>query len=202
MATMRQFRQYRRRGSATLWLVIWLPCLMALFCVLVGVANLWLARVELENAMEAAALAAAKSWGDANGGNTLTPRTVGVGYAQANSVRRDPVVIGTNYDSGGGPNENAECDAGLAPPTGNLIFGSVDRSNPNHVIFDAGTAPGGQGGGNFGVRAQAIIEVQPLGFQPFLGNPPPYRIQAKATAEYDIQSQSVRLIRVNSVVCP
>ena len=35
----------RRRGSATLWMLIWLPCLLALFCVMVGVANLWLARI-------------------------------------------------------------------------------------------------------------------------------------------------------------
>jgi hypothetical protein len=38
----------RRRGAATLWMLIWAPCLLVLFSVLVGVANLWLARVELE----------------------------------------------------------------------------------------------------------------------------------------------------------
>src|SRR6185503_11453281 len=76
------FPRCRRRGSATLWMIIWLPCLLTLFCVLVGVANLWLARVELENALEASALAAVKQWGDANGaGGTLTARDVGVGYS-------------------------------------------------------------------------------------------------------------------------
>ena len=51
----------RRRGWTTLWLVIWLPVMMALFCGLVAVASLWLARVELENGLESAALAPARS---------------------------------------------------------------------------------------------------------------------------------------------
>src|SRR5262245_65509190 len=97
-----------RRGSATLWMVMWLPCLMVLFCVLVGVANLWLARIELENALESAALAAVKQWGDAGGGNTLVPRQEGVAYAHANSVRRNPVGLGTNFRASGGPNPKAQ----------------------------------------------------------------------------------------------
>ncbi len=142
MASSRLFRFRRHRGSATLWLVIWLPCLMALFCVLVGVANLWLARVELENAMEAAALAAVKAWGDVGGGNTLTPRNVGVSYALANSVRRDPALIGTNYNPANGSNQNDQCDVGMSPPSGNLIFGSINDDNPDNIIFNAGIVPG------------------------------------------------------------
>src|SRR5206468_2313998 len=105
-----------RGGSATLWMVMWLPCLLVLFCVLVGVANLWLARIELENSLEASALAAVKQWGDAGGGDTLLPRQVGVSYARANAVRRNPVVIGTNYNAGSGANQNDQCVAGMAPP--------------------------------------------------------------------------------------
>jgi hypothetical protein len=131
----------RRRGSATLWMLIWLPCLLALFCVMVGVANLWLARIELENSLESAALAAVKQWGDAGGGDTLVPRQAGVNYAHANSVRGTAVGIGTNYNASGGPNQNDQCLAGMTPPTGNLIFGSIDDSNPDNVIFNAGIAP-------------------------------------------------------------
>src|SRR3954447_6677224 len=121
-----------RGGSATLWLVIWLPCLMALFCVLFGVANLWLARIEVENALEAAALAAVKQWGDAGGGDTFVPRQVGVSYAHANGVRANPVVIGANYNAGGGVNQNDQCLPALIPPTGNLIFGAVDHTDPSN----------------------------------------------------------------------
>ena len=133
----------RRRGSATLWLIIWLPCLLTLFCVLVGVANLWLARVELENALEASALAAVKQWGENGGGSTVVPRNVGVAYAAANIVRGNPVVIGTNYNPLNAPNENDLCNPTPhnVPPNGNLVFGAIDDTDPDHVIFDAGEAP-------------------------------------------------------------
>lgn len=134
-----------RRGSATLWLIIWLPCLLTLFCVLVGAANLWLARVELENSLEAAALAAVKHWGEVGGGDTEEPREVGVAYALANIVRGNGVVIGPNYDPvGGGPNQNDECeptDHDVIPPNGNLVFGAINDDDPDNVIFDAGAMP-------------------------------------------------------------
>ena len=49
-----------------------------MFCFVLEAANMWLARAELENALESAALAAVKTWGDANGGSTFTPRQIGV----------------------------------------------------------------------------------------------------------------------------
>lgn len=136
-----QQRRRVRSGSATLWMLIWLPCLLALFVALVGVANLWLARVELENALEAAALAAVKRWGEAGGGDTLIPRQVGVAYAQANAVRSLPVVIGDNYQAGSGSNQNKDCVLGMTPPRANLIFGAIDDTNPSHIVFNAGVAP-------------------------------------------------------------
>jgi len=138
----------QRRGSATLWLIIWIPALMVLFIALTGVANLWLARVEVENGLEAAALAAVKNWGDANGGDTLPHRLVGVNYAAANCVRMNPLTIGTNYAMGvpfcmgANPNQNLTCDVGMTPPTGNLIFGAIDDSDPDNIIFNAGICPG------------------------------------------------------------
>ena len=133
--------KWKRAGSATLWMLIWLPCLLALFVGLVGVANLWLARVELENALEAAALAAVKQWGEAGGGDTWIPRQVGVAYAHANAVRSQPVIIGDNYQSGSGPNQNKDCVLGMTPPQANLIFGAIDDSDPSHIVFNAGIAP-------------------------------------------------------------
>jgi hypothetical protein len=142
---MHQQRRLYRRGSATLWMVIWLPCLLVLFCTLVGVANLWLARVELENSLEAAALAAVKQWGDQGGGDTLVPRESGVAYALSNCIRGNGTTIGLNYDPvTGGPNQNEEChpsEHNVFPPTGNLVFGAIDDSDPDHVIFNAGVAP-------------------------------------------------------------
>jgi Flp pilus assembly protein TadG len=192
-----------RRGSATLWLVIWLPCLMAMFCALVGVANLWLARMELENAMEAAALAAVKSWGDAGGGDTLAPRHVGVGYAHADSVRRNPVVISDNYNAASAPNQNAQATVGMTPPTGNLVFGAIDDSDPNNITFNAGIAPTcGSPNKRYGVRAQAIVPLPSLGFGSFLGTISQYNVQAKATAMYDCASGRPKLVRIDTFIGP
>ncbi len=165
--TPRRSPRSTRRGWATLWLIIWLPALLALFCAMIGIANLWLARVELENSMEAAALAAVKQWGDANGGDTLIPRQIGQAYAAANCVRKVDVAIGTNYDdsAAGGPNQNLQCDptdAGVFPPNGNLIFGSIRDDDPNYpgqVVFNAGVRPGcGAGLVIFDVTGQGDLD--------------------------------------------
>jgi len=140
-------RRNCRRGSATLWLIIWMPALLVLFLVLTGIANLWLARVEVENGLEAAALAAVKNWGDFGGGDTLPHRIVGVNYAAANCYRKQPLTITTNYDAtaavcmGANPNQNLDCLLGKTPPTANLIFGAINDDDPNHVIFNAGICP-------------------------------------------------------------
>ncbi|MEX2175225.1 MAG: pilus assembly protein TadG-related protein [Pirellulaceae bacterium] len=180
---MRTTRHYaiRRRGWASLWLVIWLPALLVLFSALLGIANLWLARVELENALEAAALAAIKEWGDQRGGDTSQPRQVGIEFASLNSIRGKPLAIGDKDD-------------------GNLIFGAIDSSDPDRVVFDAGICPTGESAARkFGVRAQALVPVRSFG-SIFLGRITGQSVQAKATAEYDCQTGRVRLVRIDEFI--
>ena len=57
-----------RRGAVTLWTVLFMPVLLVLFFVVVEGVNLWLARVELENALESSALAAVKHWAESGSG--------------------------------------------------------------------------------------------------------------------------------------
>ncbi len=117
-----------------MWVILFLPVLLALLFITVEIGNLWLARVELENSLEAAALAAVKEWGDANGGDTLIPRRVGVQYAAANTIGGNaPVAIGLNYDASNQPNENADC-------SGNLIFGAITTPSRPYT-FNAGVTP-------------------------------------------------------------
>ena len=133
-----------RRGSATIWLLVALPVLLVLFCFVINIAQQWLARVELENALEAAALAAVKEWGDAGGGDTLIPREVGIEYANLNRMRGFRVQIADNYDPiSGGVNQNKLCDVVKGPPPdGNLIFGAIEQDGPDSpVIFNAGLRP-------------------------------------------------------------
>lgn len=195
----------QRRGAVTLWMLIWVPTLLVLFSVLVGVANLWLARVELENALEAAALAAVKEWGDENGANgTLTARQIAAGYAQANLVRGEQVVIATNYDENA-LNQNAQCDLEPSPPAGNLLFGSIDDvTDPSEVTFRGDLEPTGSPARKFGVRAQAFAPVPSFLGSSFLGAIGASRIQAKATAVYDSAepNNKAKLIRIDTFLCP
>jgi hypothetical protein len=129
-----------------------LPIMLIMLGIVVNVANLWLARIELENSLEAAALAAVKQWGDAGGGATDGPRDAGVAYAAANDVRGIPLRISTNLDptpSGSNPNANLRCNPvrcdrqSGTPPQGNFIFGAITDDDPNNPItFNAGIAGG------------------------------------------------------------
>ena len=151
LAAPRQYR-FRRKGISALWAIMTIPISLVVLGGVIHIGNLWLARVELENALEAAALAAVKEWGDAGGGATQGPREVGVAYASANTVRRAPVEISTNLDpdpAEENPNENLTCRVGKGdpangiPPTGNLIFGAITDEDPqNPVTFNAGIAGG------------------------------------------------------------
>lgn len=131
-----------RRGIATLWLILSLPVFLTLFCFVVDIANIWLARIELKNALDATSLASVQIWGETSNpsdpSDTLYARSVGVEFAQANLVAGSPLVIGTNFLMGGVPNQNAFCN--LAD-NANLIFGSVDLDDPDNIIFDAGLRP-------------------------------------------------------------
>jgi hypothetical protein len=130
----RRPRRPVRRGVVALWLIVALPVLLMLVCLLIEIGNIWLARVELENALEAAALAAVKEWGDSGGGDTQTPREVGVTYAQANAVTGvAPAPFLSNRDPGNAPNQNADC-------AGNLVFGAITHGAIPYE-FNAGVTP-------------------------------------------------------------
>lgn len=143
-----------RRGVATLWLILALPAVLTLLVVVVEVGNLWTARAELESALEAAALAGAQEWCDS--GNIVAARQRAVEMANGNSLAGVYLVISNNDDGGGGQiNRNASA-------TGNLILGAV--TGPSPANFDATQAPdcGAAPARDFGVRAQATVEVETI----------------------------------------
>ena len=128
-------------------LILLIPVILTLLVVVLEVGNLWVARLEFENALESAALAAVKEWGDDNGaGGTFVPRQVGNEFAKANTVRWMPVDLTTidpdlNYDPNSPPNENRDC------PDGVMLFGAITDFDPE-VIFNAGESPACGLGGN------------------------------------------------------
>jgi Flp pilus assembly protein TadG len=184
-----------RRGLATLWLIVAGPALMTLLIFVADVANIWLARVELENALESAALAGVKEWGDAGFPDTQAARTVAVSYANANTIVGTPLVITDNYDNGGGANQNG-------PQTGNLIFAAVTSASSPYNL-NAGIVGSCGGGGNGGaVIAQSTAPVPSLADSLFGVPLGPYSVQSQATARYNCSNNQPELIRVGTLTYP
>lgn len=120
---------HRRHGVATVWIIASFPAMAVLLCLVLETANLWMARVELRNALDAAALSAVKTWGE--GGSTAAARLEGQVTAGLNTVTGSPVVLGLNV--GGGTNGNG-------PNTGDILLGSI-TGTPGALTFDCnGTA--------------------------------------------------------------
>jgi hypothetical protein len=164
------------------------PVFLLLLCFLVEVGNIWLARLELENALEAAALAAVQDWGDAGGGATKNARQMAAVYAASNTVTGSPVVIAENHRADGGPNEN-DTDAG------NQVFGAI-TSTTSPRVFDAKTAPRWPAGPSCGVFLQATVPVNSLCGRLFGFKLDTFDVSAHSTAMYDSQTRQPKLIRV------
>ena len=134
-----------------------LPLFVLTLAFVTDIGYVWLARVELENAAEAAALAAVKEWAENPNGSTLPARFVGVQFAGANTINGISVVIDPNHDPNNEPNENLTI-------TNGLVFGAIvseDRPwvfDPHQrpgcdlgdVLFDATGQGGGGGSGGMG----------------------------------------------------
>ncbi len=110
-----------RSGFSTLWLILTLPIFLTLFAFVFEMGYLWVARVELENGLESAALAAVQSWAESGSTDTYMPRQVGAAYAASNTVRSFPLILGLNYDPAAtpaNPNQNLTCTATVFRPGG------------------------------------------------------------------------------------
>ncbi|NUQ64286.1 MAG: hypothetical protein HUU20_17595 [Pirellulales bacterium] len=131
-----------RRAVITLWTILFLPAMLLLVLVVLEIGNMWNARVELNTALEAAALAGAKHWGEATNKDTQTPRTVALDYAEANTIDKRRLNNGhvdllANYDTNAVPLTNPNQNL---TGTGNvLIFGAVSLNHP--FSFNANVAP-------------------------------------------------------------
>ncbi|MCA9014046.1 MAG: hypothetical protein KDA77_01830 [Planctomycetaceae bacterium] len=120
----------KRRGIAILWLIIWGSMFLTFFCVVLEIATLWQAQAEVQNALDSAALAAVKEWGDGGIGSTQIPRNAGVAYTEANPILGVAYSPTTNYTVPvpGNPNGNAS-------NTGNFVFGSIN-STTDPITFN------------------------------------------------------------------
>lgn len=187
--------QANRRGIAILWLIIWGSMFMTFFGVVLEIATLWQAQVELNNALDAGALAAVKEWEAKRSlvipdNSTLVPRQVGLAYLEANltasPVQESSAALVTNYNAANSPNENSSC-------AGTFVFGNLTSTSPPDS-FNAGAT-----GGLLAVRTQASAPVK--GFWTDLFGVTLFNVSGSSIAYFDTGDNRPRLVHVTSYTC-
>lgn len=148
-----------RRGVATLWLLA-SGCVLALLLIfLTDAANLYLARIELQNALDAAALSGVKTRCEA--GHSLHCDEAARRDARAAYFANFPdtsavSAVALDLNGGGaGANGNANCPPLQECPNGIVLLGSVywpADSAPATLEFDADVSPD---------RGRVILEAGP-----------------------------------------
>lgn len=118
-----------RRGIATIWVVVAIPAITTLMVVVLDVANVWLAKSELKNAMDSAALSGVKTWGE--GGTTLAARQAADRASSTNRVLGTSLTL--NTAEGGCTNNNVSS-------TGEIVLGAVTDSG-SALAFNCNTVP-------------------------------------------------------------
>ncbi len=169
-----------RRAVVTLLTLLCVPLLLTLLCAVAEVNHLWQARLQLENALEAASLAAIKEWGDLGGSAQQIPAAqhLGRAYSRANLVQGLPLDLD---------------DRNLVP-SAVWRFGTA---SPKGTGFDFTPCPDAQS--QQALLLQATIRVPPL-WKLSLGHWIGYStITVQVAAYYDASSKPPRprLIRLH-----
>lgn len=180
-----------RRGSITVWLLIAMPVMLIMLLTVTAIGSLWLARAELTNLADAAALAGAKIWGD--GADDSTNRTAAhlaaKALAEANTILGTAPTVASN-DNPANVNNNDACPA------------TITLGQLSGTTFAADTVPAAVSERACRVQVTTAVTVPFLGTTGMVG---PFTIQASAVAYYDGAAEGAgtpRLVNVVTVVCP
>jgi Flp pilus assembly protein TadG len=149
----RRISRRHRRGLATGWLLIAGPVFIVMLYVVLEIGNIWLHKQELETALEAAALAAARQW--ASSDDTGQARTYAYQYALANGVTLDR---NENTAATGDANDNDDANCG------DIILGDIDGDGCGVYTLDPSEQPSGGFPANihvgFTVRIETTIDTR------------------------------------------
>lgn len=183
-------RSAARRGISTLWLILALPVAVIGLAIGVEAGQLWLARAELQNSLEAAALAAAKTWGDqiagGGGSDTAASRGAAVNFALANRVGGQAFNLPNNYTAPTPANPNGNQNASTGLRFGRLVDGTPSTFDPN-------ADPAFTAANERGVTITASFTVNGVTQNLFGSSPGSTTLQATASAAY-VPGGSARLV--------
>ncbi len=131
-----------RRGTVLVWFVLIVPMMMLILFALTDYATMSLARVELKNAVDAAALSGVKSW--TQQGASAAERDAEVIFA-ANTVISpitSPAASGIGASGVTRVAEVRETTAGadVATAISGIFLGYVEDSDSRHIFHDLSSA--------------------------------------------------------------
>lgn len=175
----------QRRGGVMLWAIAGVPMALAMLALVTDFGNLWLARVELENAVEAAALAGAQQWGDRadDATNRTRAHNMAKAFGESNVVVGKLILVDSN-DNNANTNNNAS-------PTGAVLLGQLTGET-----FHFNTPPAA-----VTERACKVEVAYSLpSLWKFLGT---FTVRASSAAAYNNATEGAgfpRLVRVTSTV--
>lgn len=173
-----------------MWVIVVLPGIMTMFVAVVDIGHIWLARNELKNALDAAALSGIKTWGESGGGLTTQARLDANDAMSANTILGTTTTLDTTV--GACTNENVAS-------TGEIVFGSVTDSGAT-ITLDCSVAPSCPAD-TFGIRTRKTIEVRSI-CPTFLGiGLGPYGVTAESFARFTCPSGPPQLIRLDTFTC-
>jgi len=194
-----------RRGIATIWMILLIPVFFTLFGVMIDIARVWVAQIELKTALDAAVLSGVKTWAD--GGNTVANRAAArddtlvaadantvVGLDSANPSFAVALTLDRNETLGGDANDNTS-------PNGEVVLGSLmSTGGGTSFTFCSNTSPGGADA--FSVHARKTVAIFSIWKNLFGITVGQYNVSADSVAAY--QAGEPRLVRVDvfSSACP
>ncbi len=173
-------RARQRRAIVTLWTLFCVPVLVLVLLGVAEVNRLGQARVQLENALESAALAAVQEWGERGGGSKTidAARAMGMAYAAANTVQGISLDLGNRELV-----PAAQWSFGSGTRWGRAYEFHADPEAKSHLI----------------VVLSATVRVAPLSRQVLPAKASGGTVRAAVAAYYDPQHphELPRLVRLN-----
>ncbi|MFI4876376.1 MAG: TadE/TadG family type IV pilus assembly protein [Blastopirellula sp. JB062] len=201
----RTYKRHRgsRRGASVLWLIVFMPLALTGLIFTIEIGRLWLARAEVENALESGALAAVIEWERLDPNTVLsteTARQAAADLAATNTVLGAPFAFADpnlNFSPCNLGNGQVFCN-GNDQLDGELVFGAITQIQPT-VVFDPEANPllpnhfhAVLVRSAFSVPSQISLGGYSLG---------PYSVQAESVAMVDSNGQA-RLVRIDSIASP
>ncbi|UUO07963.1 pilus assembly protein TadG-related protein [Blastopirellula sp. J2-11] len=200
----RSITRRSRRGVSVLWLIVIMPLALTGLIFTIETGRLWLARAEVEDALEAAALAGVIEWDQTlevnNQISTQIPRQMAAEMAESNTVQginfafSDPDLNYLPYEVG----QIQTHLNGNKQASGELIFGAITQTQPT-VIFDPEANPllptyyrAVLARSAFQIPSQCSLGGFSLG---------PFTIQSETVAMID-EAGRARIVRIDAIATP